>query len=259
MRVLELSTRLASFNRKDGESATAKAAYRAGEDIYCEREGKEHAYARRKGVELAEIVLPATAPAWAKDRARLWNEAELIEKNGKRGPRGGQWKENVVTAREWLFALPHELSAEGRKAVARAVAEYLTTQHGLAVDFSIHTPGAEGDIRNFHIHMMMTSRRMSATGLGKKATEFSNSLEEGSKLTLALRALTAKTINARLAAEGKAHLVKVEHKSFKDRGVQRQPTKHQGVAKTNTKRKKLRNDRQAWAAAHRNEQKTTQG
>ncbi len=35
--------------RSAGRSATAAIAYRAGEKIYCEREGREHDYSRKTG------------------------------------------------------------------------------------------------------------------------------------------------------------------------------------------------------------------
>ncbi|KCZ36836.1 mobA/MobL family protein [Acinetobacter baumannii 25691_7] len=44
--------------RSAGRSATAAIAYRAGEKIYCEREGREHDYSRKTGVEYKEIYLP---------------------------------------------------------------------------------------------------------------------------------------------------------------------------------------------------------
>ena len=81
MRVFELTTRVTGINRGDGRSATASAAYRACCEIECEREGKTHDYGRKKGLEASEIVLPQGAPAWAKDRAKLWNAAELREQN----------------------------------------------------------------------------------------------------------------------------------------------------------------------------------
>jgi hypothetical protein len=47
-----------------------------------------------------------------------------------------------------------------------------------------------------------------------------------------------------LKAEG--HVVRVEWRSFKDRGVGKTPTKHQVPSKTNVKRKQLRAERQTW-------------
>ena len=253
--MLELSTRLTSFNRKDGASATAKAAYRAGSDITCEREGKTHSYSRRTGVELAEIILPAGAPEWAKDRSRLWNAAEAAERNKDRRAKS-VWRENAVVAREWFFTLPHELSREGREAAARAVARHLVEQHGVAVDFAIHEASRDGDSRNYHVHMLMTSRRMTDAGLKGKANEFSDDLKEGAKLTADLRKTTAEIINQQLKTEG--HVTRVEWRSFKNRGVGRAPTRHHGAARTNIKRKQLRNEREAWAETLAAQQKEKQ-
>ena len=62
--------------RSAGRSATAAIAYRAGEKIYCEREGREHDYSRKTGVEYKEIYLPEGAPEHLKNREKLWNEVE---------------------------------------------------------------------------------------------------------------------------------------------------------------------------------------
>lgn len=66
-------------SRAKGHSATAAAAYRSGSKIADERTGVVHDYTRRAGVEHSEIVTPKDAPAWAADRAALWNAAELSE------------------------------------------------------------------------------------------------------------------------------------------------------------------------------------
>ena len=69
--------------RSAGRSATAAIAYRAGEKIYCEREGREHDYSRKTGVEYKEIYLPEGAPEHLKNRERLWNEVGVVSGNGK--------------------------------------------------------------------------------------------------------------------------------------------------------------------------------
>lgn len=245
MRVFELTTHLQGISRGDGRSATAAAAYRACAVIECEREGRTHDYTRKSGLEAAEIVLPRDAPAWAADRSSLWNAAELVERNGKRGKRAGEFKADARPARELLFSFPAELSAAGRLNVARAIARHLTDTHGVASDFSIHQPGQEGDERNFHCHLMMTARRMTAAGLGEKAREWDD-LKKGAALSKALREFVAQTLNRELAAERKADQVHVEHRSFKDRGEIKRATIHEGVTRTNMGRKQRRSVRQAW-------------
>ena len=251
MRIFELSTHVQSISRSDGRSATAAAAYRACCVIECEREGKTHDYTHKKGLEASEIVVPEDAPAW--DRARLWNAAELRERNGKRGPRAGQFKANAQAARELMFSYPAELSQAGRLSSARIVARHLADTHKAGADFSIHRPGKDGDQRNFHCHLMMTTRRLTAKGLGAKTREWDD-LKTRSVLAKGLRAFVAKTLNDALAAEGKAGLVHVEHRSFMERGGGQTPTRHQGVARTNAERARKRTTRAAWERAARNDQ-----
>ena len=88
------------ISRSAGRSATAAAAYRAGElgaPIVDERTGDVHDYTRKRGVLSADIVLPDGAPSWAQDRPRLWNAAELAEK-----------RKDACVAREYEVALPAE-------------------------------------------------------------------------------------------------------------------------------------------------------
>ena len=68
------------IGRTSGRSACAAAAYRAAERIVDQRTGQVHDYARRGGVEHAEILAPETAPAWVQDRAALWNAVEAAER-----------------------------------------------------------------------------------------------------------------------------------------------------------------------------------
>jgi hypothetical protein len=257
MRTFELSTRITGISRGDGRSATAAAAYRACCAIRCERENRLHDYRRKRGLEISRIIAPQSAPAWSMDRASLWNAAELRERNGTRGRNAGTFKANAKIAREFMFGFPAELSAAGRLAVAEAIARHLVDTHGVVADFSIHQPGKEGDERNFHCHMLTTTRRMTEAGLGEKAREW-DALGSGAKLSKQFRAFVAKTMNEALAAEGQAGAVHVEHRSFKERGGTQRPQKHLGPTRTNVLRRNLRQARQAWQAAHAHDQQERQ-
>ena len=255
-RVLELTTRMKAVQRSHGDSATAKAAYRACCKIECEREGRTHDYSRKHGLEASEIHLPDDAPTWAKDRAKLWNAAEKAERNKDKRAKSA-WKEKAQTARDYVFAFPAELTKEGRLRVARAVALHLVQAHGVAADFNIHEPGREGDHRNFHCHLMFTTRRMTAKGLGAKTREWDERAKDGSdepSLAKQLRAFVAKALNDALAVEGKAGLVRVEHQSFAARGSGQKPQQHRGPAKTHIVRKDQARDRRAWFQRVKKEQ-----
>ena len=259
MRVFELSTRLNPVQRSQGDSATARAAYRACCVIECAREGKTHDYSRKGGREAGEIALPEGAPAWAGDRAKLWNGAELVEKNGSRGKNAGKFKANAQTARDLMFTFPAELSKEGKLKAVRIIARYLVSVSAVAVDWNIHQPGKDGDEKNYHCHMMFTTRRITAKGFGEKTREWDD-IKKGPKLTKNLRKFIADTLNAELAAEGKADLVKVEYLSFKARGSSQKPTqRHMGPAKTHMLRKQQAILRRDWEQAQRREQRERHG
>ncbi len=116
--------------RSSGRSAVAAAAYRAGERLENQRDGLVHDYTGRIGIGPSGIVLPqGVEAAWVKDRSALWNAAEAAEK-----------RVDARVAREFVVALPHEMSGEARLALTRAFAQDLADRTGAAVDFAIHEP-----------------------------------------------------------------------------------------------------------------------
>ena len=68
-----------TISRGKAQSAVA-AAYRAGEKIYNEYDGRISDYTRKTGVDHTAILLPDNAPAEFADRAVLWNAVERVEK-----------------------------------------------------------------------------------------------------------------------------------------------------------------------------------
>jgi hypothetical protein len=141
--------------RSSGRSAVAAAAYRCGDCLVDERQGLEHDYTRRAGVVHTELVLPEGAGEWS--RAELWNAAEQAEK-----------RKDARTAREWEVALPDELSQEERRELAVRFARGLAGKYGCAVDVALHAPDREGDQRNWHAHLLATTRKVTAGNLGEK-------------------------------------------------------------------------------------------
>lgn len=205
-----------TISRSAGRSATAAAAYRAGVQITDERTGDLHDYSRRSGVESAELVLPVGAPVWASDRSALWNAAEQAEK-----------RKNSTVAREFEIALPVELSPQERRELAVSFARELVERHGCAADVCIHAPGKEGDNRNHHAHVLLTTRRLGPEGLGEKTRELDEA-KTGSKLITQWRERFASMQNERLQAAGLS--VRVDHRTLADQGIDRTPTVHLGPA-----------------------------
>ncbi len=213
--------------RSGGRSAVAAAAYRAAARLTNERDGMTHDFTNKKGVEHAEIVLPAEVSAdWAMKRSVLWNAAERAEK-----------RSDARIAREFEIALPHELNPDQRLALTRALAQHLANRYGTAVDFAIHQPDVKSDLRNCHAHLMMTTREVKECGLGDKTL-----LERENRWLLAnhmlqsqlqlqeLRQAWEHLANRHLA---KASVdVRIDHRSHLEAGLTIEPTEHVGVHAT---------------------------
>src|SRR5580658_4890360 len=153
-----------SFGRSAGTGgsvSTSAAAYRAGEWIRDERTGRIYDHSQRRDVDYSAILLPSSLsgagspPEWATNRSQLWNAVERSETRA-----------NARVAREYVLALPHELNAERRIVLARTFAREISDRYHNAVDLAVHQP--RSDPRNFHAHLLSTTREVTATGLGPK-------------------------------------------------------------------------------------------
>jgi len=188
------------ITRSSGRSAVAAAAYRSAELIYCEREGRTHDYTRKSGVEYLTIITPENAPAWAQDRASLWNHAEAAET-----------RKNAATAREWEIALPAELDSEDRQDLAFRFASDLVDRYGVVADIAIHAPHRDGDQRNHHAHILTTTRRIAEDGFTVKTRELDDR-KLGSANIINMRAHWAEMQNAALERSGSVD--RVDHRSL---------------------------------------------
>ena len=200
--------------RSRGQSATASAAYRAGDRIRCEREGRNHDYSRKNGVDHCEIV------GWSGDRSALWNAAEQAER-----------RKDATVAREYEVALPVELNREQQIELTRNFAKELNERHNVAVDIAIHNSESE----NPHAHILTTTRPVNnEDGLSsEKATiEWSDKKRKQHGLP------TRKAELERMRASWSEHTnnalqaadidERVDHRSFKDRNIERTPTIKEG-------------------------------
>lgn len=212
------------ISRSSGRSAVASAAYRCAVRLTNERDGLVHDFIRKEGVEHTEIVLPEGVSAdWALDRSALWNAAEFTEK-----------RKDARVAREFEIALPHELSPEGRLEAARTFAQDLANRYGAAVDFAIHAPHEQGDIRNYHAHVMMTTRQVGEAGLGEKtylehknARLLSNGMATTDMQLRDIRQSWESIANTQLQREGLD--IRIDNRSHAERGLELSPTEHMGV------------------------------
>ena len=145
------------ISRSQGRSATAAIAYRVAERIEDRRTGLVFDYAARGGVDHTEILAPDHAPDWVRDRSELWNRVEEAET-----------RKNSQVAREVRVALPDELTHAQRVALVRDFAQAQFVERGMVADIALHAPGREGDERNHHAHILLTTREVGPEGFTTK-------------------------------------------------------------------------------------------
>jgi ATP-dependent exoDNAse (exonuclease V) alpha subunit len=218
-----------TVSRAAGRSATAAAAYRSASEIVDMRTGDIHDYRRKSGVEHTEIVLPDNAPDWANDRAQLWNAAEQAET-----------RKNSTVAREFEVAIPKELSQQHGAELVRDFTRQLVEKHQFAAEFAIHQDhhkdwkGEEKTFDGHHAHILCTTRRMTPNGLSDKTRELDGH-KTGRENVEYWREQWATTANRHLERAGYSH--RIDHRSLKDQGIDRDPTQHLGPSATAQERR----------------------
>jgi ATP-dependent exoDNAse (exonuclease V) alpha subunit len=215
---------IAPVKRSSDQKATAAAAYRAGERIHDHRTDTVHDHSRRTDVTHKEIFLPSHLDAsqmeWARDRSRLWNTAEQAEK-----------QRNSRVAREFEVSLPSELEPQQRVALARSFARELSDRYGVAIDLAVHDPRPGSDPRNYHAHLLATTREVTPNGLGQKTgldmqavKRASLGLPDHSEEYTAVRERWAVLTNEALR---EANIeARVDHRTLAAQGIDRRPMVH---------------------------------
>jgi hypothetical protein len=212
------------ITRGGGHSSVGAAAYRAGERIRDDRTNEVHNHSRRKDVAHSEIMLPGHVAGenmdWARNRASLWNSVEHAET-----------RKNARVATEIQVTLPFELSPARRLEMARAFSQEVADHYRVAVDLAVHDPRPSGDPRNFHAHLLLTTREVSPQGLGAKAglnMQTSERVRLGlpnvSEEFTAIRERWATLTNEALKQDNIE--ARVDHRSLAEQGIDREPRPH---------------------------------
>jgi ATP-dependent exoDNAse (exonuclease V) alpha subunit len=235
-----LSIKLVS--RSTGRSATAASAYRSGEKIHDERTNTTHDYTRKQGVVHEEILIPEGSPDWSKDREKLWNAAEAAEK-----------RKDSRVAREYEVAIPKELTKEQGIELVRDFGKAIQDRYGVAVDIAVHKDherswqGEKKDFEGYHAHVMTTTRKMDKEGLGEKAEiELSDSkraslgLGKGSEEIERARELWEFSANRHLEMANQEK--RIDRRTLKEQGIEREPTLHLGHKATSMERRGEKTD-----------------
>ena len=234
------------ISRGSGRSAVLSAAYRHCARMEHEAEGRIVDYSAKRGLRHEELLLPAGAPEWARglivDRSvagaaeAFWNAVEAFEK-----------RSDAQLAREFIIALPVELSPDQNIALVREFVETQMLARGQVADWVFHDePG------NPHVHLMTTLRPLTSDGFGSKKVQVLDKdgaplRNDGGKIVYRLwsgektefleqRAGWLDLQNKHLALAGLD--IRVDGRSYAERGIDLVPTTHVGVAAKAIDRKK---------------------
>jgi ATP-dependent exoDNAse (exonuclease V) alpha subunit len=230
-------------------SAIAAAAYRSGERLYDNAQGRWFAYDKPDVVH-TEIMAPGDdVPAWVFNRQMLWNAVERAEK-----------RIDAQLCREVELTLPRELSTPARIDLVRGFVRDEFLSRGMVADFAIHAPGAADGREQPHAHILLSLRRLdptTSTGFSsKKAREWNDSPEiarlvdearkkfndtgletdmEALRAAEALRPVNiwrkAWMVHANRALELAGSEARIDHRTLEAQGIFRMPQISLGIAR----------------------------
>lgn len=237
------------ISRSSGRSATASSAYRNACKITDERTGLTFDYSKKKGVIFSQAFDKDNNQL---DRNELWNKAELAEN-----------RKDARTAREFIIAIPTELIPENKEDRENMLenmgihsvlnfAKTLTDKYGIAVDIAIHEPDSEGDNRNYHAHIMTTTREVKKTDeriiFGDKSNiELSNKKLKQKGLLSTQEQIKELRKDWEDIANHYLEIVdskeKIDCRSYKDQGKDQIPTVKLGWKASDMERRGIKTDR----------------
>ena len=156
MAIYHLEAKVVS--RGAGRSACAASAYLSCSAIYNDYDGVQHDYTRKGGLVWEQVFLPKYAPAVWQHREVLWNAVEENEKT-----------KDSRLAREFVPALPVELTPEQWKELLSDFIQESFVSDGMCADVAIHDPDPTG--HNPHAHILVTIRPLNPDGTWQYKTE----------------------------------------------------------------------------------------
>ena len=142
--------------RGAGRSAVAASAYLSCSRLYNDYDGIQHDYTKKQGLVWQEVFLPEYAPQEWQDREKLWNAVEEVET-----------AKDSRLAREFVVALPIELSREQQIELLQDFLREQFVSDGMCADAAIH----DTDGHNPHAHILLTVRPLDERGKWQYKTE----------------------------------------------------------------------------------------
>jgi hypothetical protein len=202
--------------------SVGSAAYRSGDELREDDDGViVYDYTRKGGIVHSEIMLPKDAPPEYKDRQTLWNTVEASER-----------RKDAQLAREIVIALQREFELKEQIEVLREYIRENFIDKGMIADFAIHDKkdGAP------HAHIMLTFREVSPDGFGLKNTDWNDN-----KLFLEWRKSWAYVNNRMFERKGLDE--RIDHRSYREQGIDREPMVHLGYEAAALERKGIKTER----------------
>lgn len=161
-----------NINRAD-RNITACASYRSDEELYSERTDEKIKFRNHTVKPETMILTPQNAPEWTKDRQRLWNEVDKVEKNNSK-------TNNPILAKEILLSLPNDFDREVQTELTKDFIKSEFVDNGMVADISIH----RDDMNNPHAHVLLTQRPFNADGTWGKKTKTRTQYDENGNAIL---------------------------------------------------------------------------
>ena len=154
MAIYHLEAKVVS--RGAGRSAVAASAYLSCSRLYNDYDGIQHDYTKKQGLVWQQVFLPEYAPQEWQDREQLWNAVEEVET-----------AKDSRLAREFVVALPIELSREEQVELLQEFIREQFVSDGMCADAAIH----DTDGHNPHAHILLTVRPLDERGKWQYKTE----------------------------------------------------------------------------------------
>ncbi|WP_459042100.1 MobA/MobL family protein [Staphylococcus epidermidis] len=158
--------RVTNINRAT-KNIVASASYRSDEALYSERTDEKIKFRNHTVKPESMILTPQHAPDWTKDRQRLWNEVDKVEKHNAK-------TKNPRLAKEVLLSLPNDFDREVQTEITKDFIKSEFVDKGMVADISIH----RDDMNNPHAHVLLTQRPFNSDGTWGKKTKTRTQYDE---------------------------------------------------------------------------------
>ena len=164
--------RVTNINRAT-KNIVASASYRSDEALYSERTDEKIKFRNHIVKPESMILTPQNAPEWTKDRQRLWNEVDKVEKHNAK-------TKNPRLAKEVLLSLPNDFDREVQTELTKDFIKSEFVAQGMVADISIH----RDDMNNPHAHVLLTQRPFNSDGTWGKKTKTRTQYDENGNVIL---------------------------------------------------------------------------